>query len=236
MKAVILAGGRGTRLAPHTTILPKPLLPLGDKPILDVIIRQLRHHGITDITLAVGHLAELLMSYFGDGRQFGVRISYSREEKPLGTAGPLRLVPGLAETFLVMNGDILTTLDFRDLLANHEARRGLGMVAVQTRRIPIDLGVVEHDADCRLTRYVEKPVRDARVSMGIYAFEPRVLEFIPSGEYLDLPDLMTRLIQAGEHIYCHPFEGYWMDIGRSEDYARAAADFDELELRLFRSG
>ena len=237
MKAVILAGGRGTRLAPYTTILPKPLLPLGEKPILDVIIRQLRQHDITDITLAVGHLAELFMSYFGDGRQFGaVKMTYSREERPLGTAGPLRLVPGLSETFLVMNGDVLTTLDFRDLVASHQARRALVTVAIQTRRIPIDLGVVEHDADFRLTRYVEKPVHDVQVSTGIYVFEPRVLEFIPEGEHLDLPDLMTRLVQAGEPVYCHPFDGYWMDIGRSEDYARAAADFDELEPRLFRSG
>lgn len=140
MRAVILAGGRGTRLAPYTTILPKPLMPIGDKPILDIVIRQLRHYGFTDITLAVGYLAELLMAYFGNGDRFGVNIQYSREEQPLGTAGPIALVDGLVEPFLVMNGDVLTTLNFRELMAYHRSSDAIATIATYSRSVKIDLG------------------------------------------------------------------------------------------------
>jgi NDP-sugar pyrophosphorylase family protein len=232
MKAVILAGGRGTRLAPYTTVMPKPLMPLGDKPILDVIARQLKHHGITDLTLAVGHLAELLMSYFGDGEKLGVRIAYSREEEPLGTAGPISLIPGLTERFLVMNGDVLTTLDFSDMLSRHVASGALCTVAVHPREIAIDLGVVQYDDQFQLTSYQEKPVHHFQISMGIYIFEPRIMDYIPARQYLDLPDLMKQLIQAGERIHCYPFQGYWQDIGRPEDYARAVAEWDKIGVLI----
>ena len=232
MKAVILAGGRGTRLAPYTTILPKPLMPIGDKPILDIVIRQLRHHRYTDITLAVGYLAELLMAYFGDGDRFGVKIAYSREEQPLGTAGPIALVDNLDERFLVMNGDVLTALDYTDMLAQHQASGAIGTVAVYPRSVKIDLGVVEFDDHNRLTHYIEKPTQHYRVSMGIYIFEPRVLNFIPKGQRLDLPDLVRQLVAAGEVINCYPYNGYWLDIGRPDDYAQAAEDFEKLAAQL----
>jgi len=138
MKAVILAGGRGTRLAPYTTILPKPLMPIGDKPILDIVIRQLRYYGFTDITLAVGYLAELLVAYFGDGDRFGVTIRYSREEQPLGIAGPIALVDGLDEPFLVMNGDVLTTLNFSELMAFHRSSGAIATIATYPRSVKID--------------------------------------------------------------------------------------------------
>lgn len=232
MKAVILAGGRGTRLAPYTTILPKPLMPIGDKPILDIVIRQLRHHHYTDITLAVGYLAELLMAYFGTGDRFGVKIAYSREDQPLGTAGPIALVSNLDERFLVMNGDVLTAIDYTDMLAHHQASGAIGTVAVYPRSVKIDLGVVEFDEQNRLTHYIEKPTRHYRVSMGIYIFEPRVLSFIPQGQRLDLPDLVRNLVAAGEVINCYPYDGYWLDIGRPDDYAQAAADFEQLAVQL----
>ncbi|HWB58813.1 MAG TPA: sugar phosphate nucleotidyltransferase [Chthoniobacteraceae bacterium] len=234
MKAVVLAGGKGARLAPYTTTVPKPLMPLGDKPILDVIIRQLRRHGIEEITLSVGHMAELIMAHFGDGARHGVRIEYSREEEPLGTAGPLSLIPCLNERFLVMNGDILTTLDLGGMLAGHAGSGAICTMAVTTHRVAVDLGVVEYDAQCQLAGYQEKPVKNFRVSMGVYIFEPRALGFIPRARHLDLPGLMHRLMQAGETVRCHPFEGYWLDIGRPDDYARAQADFETIEPLIFQ--
>jgi NDP-sugar pyrophosphorylase family protein len=232
MKAVILAGGRGTRLLPYTTILPKPLMPIGDRPILDIVIQQLRHHGFTDITLAVGYLAELLMAYFGQGERFGVQITYSREEKPLGTAGPLSLIPDLSDRFLLMNGDVLTALNYSDMLTHHQASGAIATVAVYPRDVKIDLGIVEYDARCRLTNYTEKPTHHYRVSMGIYVFEPRVLDFVRPNECLDLPDLMKRLMAAGEIVNCYPYDGYWLDIGRPDDYQQAVADFERLADRL----
>jgi NDP-sugar pyrophosphorylase family protein len=232
MKAVVLAGGRGTRLAPYTTVFPKPLMPVGDKPILDVVVRQLRHHGFTEITLAVGHLAELLMAYFGDGSRFGVTIRYSREEQPLGTAGPLALVGGLTEPFLVMNGDILTALDYRAMFEEHVRGGQLATLAVFPRSVKIDLGVVQFDAEGTLTEYLEKPTHDYWVSMGVYVFDPRVRDQIAPGERLDLPDLLQRLRARGESVRCHVYRDYWLDIGRVEDYQQAVVDFERLRTRL----
>ncbi len=228
MKAVILAGGRGTRLAPYTKILPKPLMPIGDMPILEVMLKQMKRAGITDIVLTVGHLANLLRTFFMDGQQWGMNIAYSYEEKPLGTAGPLALIAGLDSTFLVANGDVLTTLDFRELTAFHKAQGGIATIAVHQRRVKIDLGVVQWDGDYRIHGYIEKPVYDYTVSMGIYVFEPRVLEFIPHNVYLDFPELVLKLIAAGEKVVGYPFDGYWMDLGRPDDYAQAAEDFANM--------
>ncbi|MFQ3633688.1 sugar phosphate nucleotidyltransferase [Roseiflexus sp.] len=227
MKAVILAGGRGTRLAPYTTIFPKPLMPIGDKPILDIVIRQLSHYGFTDITLAVGYLSELLIAYFGDGERFGVTIRYSREEQPLGTAGPIALVDGLDEPFLVMNGDVLTTLNFQELMEFHRSGTAVTTIATYPRRVKIDLGVIEHDEHGVLTRYVEKPTHHYRVSMGIYIFDPRALTYIPRGQRLDLPDLLMRMVHSGETVRCYPHDGYWLDIGRVDDYQQAVKDFEQ---------
>jgi NDP-mannose synthase len=156
-RAVVLAGGRGTRLAPYTTVLPKPLMPVGDMPILEILVRQLQRAGISRITLAVGHLAALLEAYFGDGARFGVSLDYSYEDEPAGTAGPLALVGGLDRTFLVMNGDLLTTIDFEDLLRTHRARGAMVTVGLFEKQVQLGLGIVESDADGRVTNYVEKP-------------------------------------------------------------------------------
>ncbi len=225
MRAVILAGGKGTRLAPYTTILPKPLMPIDEKPILEIVIRQLASHGFQDITLAVGYLAELIMAVCGDGRRYGVHITYSHEETPLGTAGPIALVPDLAETFLVMNGDLLCNLDFTAMLANHRARASVATLATFHREVRIDLGVVEADQENWLKNYVEKPCYHYLVSTGIYIFEPAVLEFIPPGQRLDLPDLILKLSASGHKVNVYPFEGYWLDIGRSDDYEKAIEEF-----------
>ncbi len=227
MRAVILAGGKGTRLAPYTAILPKPLMPVGDMPILEIVIRQLQRHGFDEITLAVGYLAELLMAYCGDGSKFGVRLDYSREEIPLGTAGPLALVENLNDTFLVMNGDLLTTLDYGAMLRYHRERGAIATIACYRRDVKIDLGVIEISPDNWLQDYIEKPTYHYAVSMGVYIFEPQVLQYVPRGQRLDLPDLVKNLTAAGQRVNVYNFEGYWLDIGRHDDYEQAMSEFSE---------
>ena len=225
-RAVILAGGKGTRLAPYTTILPKPLMPIGDMPILEIVIRQLRRAGICDITLSVGYLAAVLEAYFGDGGQWGVSLGYSRETEPLGTAGPLSLVSGLDDTFLVMNGDLLTTLDYSEMARVHQESGAAVTLGLFKKQVKIDLGVIEADGSSRVVGYVEKPTLTYEVSMGIYVMEPHVLRYIPSGRRFDLPDLMKDLITDGQSIMGYRFDGHWLDIGRQEDYAHAVEIFE----------
>jgi NDP-sugar pyrophosphorylase family protein len=226
MKAIVLAGGRGARLAPYTTILPKPLLPIDDMPILEIVIRQLAHHGFDDITLAVGYLAELLMAYCGDGSRYGIKLSYSREETPLGTAGPIALIPDLNETFLVMNGDLLTTLDYTGMWRYHKDRGAIATLATYQRDAQIDLGVIETSADGWVTNYIEKPVFHYAISTGIYLFEPAILKYIPRSERLDLPELVLRLLRQGQGVNSYRHEGHWLDIGRHDDYAAALEEFE----------
>ena len=228
MKAVVLAGGKGARLAPYTTILPKPLMPIGDMPILEVMLLQMRDAGIEHVVLTVGHLSELLRSFFKDGSQFGIEISYSYESCPLGTAGPIALVDGLDETFLVSNGDVLTTLNLSDLIEFHREEKAIATIAAHHRQSKIDLGVIQKNGDCLITGYIEKPVYDFMVSMGIYVFEPAVLDYIDRDQYLDIPDLIKKLIAAGERIVEYEFNGYWEDLGRPDDYARASKDFENM--------
>jgi NDP-sugar pyrophosphorylase family protein len=175
MKAVILAGGKGTRLAPYTRIFPKPMLPIGDKAIVEILIYQMRRAGIDDVTLAVGHFAGLMRAFFQDGSQFGVTICYSYEEEPLGTAGPLAVIPGLDSTFMVSNGDVLTTLDMRDMIEFHRRNKGVATIASHQRKVKIDLGVIYTNDDNGIIGYQEKPTINYSVSMGIYLFEPEVL-------------------------------------------------------------
>ena len=232
MKAVVLAGGKGTRLAPYTKILPKPLMPIGDMPILEVMLKQMKRAGITDVTLTVGHLANLMRTFFMDGQQWGMNISYSYEEKPLGTAGPLSLLQGLDSTFLVTNGDVLTTLDLRELVAFHKSHGGIATIAVHKRQVKIDLGVIQWDRDGRIGGYLEKPTYDYTVSMGIHVFEPEVMKFIPFNLYLDFPELVLKMIAAGEKVVGYAFDGYWMDLGRPDDYALAADDFASMREKF----
>ncbi len=235
MKAVILAGGKGTRLRPYTVAFPKPLMPVGNMPILEIIIRQLKSHGIEDIILAVGHLSELIMTYFGDGRKFGVNIKYSKEDIPLGTAGPLSLLKDeLNETFIVMNGDILTTLNYSDLVNYHKKNKSIATIALNKRDVYIDFGVVEIDKkNYNILKYIEKPTLHYLVSMGIYVFEPKVLEYIPYGVKFDFPDLVRELIKSKETVKGYVYDGYWLDIGRPEDYEKANIEIDKIMKYLF---
>ena len=229
MKAIVLAGGRGTRLAPYTSILPKPLMPIGDMPILEVMLMQMKRAGVDDVILTVGHLASLLRAYFGYGEQWNMDIHYSYEKEPLGTAGPISLVKGLDHTFLVTNGDVLTTLDLKELIGFHQKEGSIATIAVHRRQVRIDLGVVLSNDDHTITGYIEKPTYDYTVSMGIYVFEPRVLEYIPTGQYLDFPNLVLKLLAAGEKVVAYPFDGYWMDLGRPDDYQKANEDFSNMK-------
>lgn len=226
MKAIILAGGRGTRLAPYTTVLPKPLMPIGDMPILEVVIRQLAAHGFDDLTLAVGYLAELLQAYCGDGSKYDLKLSYSHEREPLGTAGPITLVPDLNETFLVMNGDLLTTLNYSDMWHYHHERGSIATVATYDREVKIDLGVLEYNADNFVTDYIEKPTYHYSVSTGIYIFDPRILHYLEPGQRFDLPELILKLLAQNEKVSCYHYAGYWLDIGRHDDYQQAIQTFE----------
>jgi NDP-mannose synthase len=232
MKAVVLAGGKGTRLLPYTRILPKPLVPIGDMPILEVLLHQLRCAGVEDVVLTVGHLSELMRAFFQDGRQFGLHISYSFEDVPLGTAGPLALVGGLSDTFLVTNGDVLTTLSIPDLVAFHKKTGATATIAMHARQVKIDLGVIQLDGASRIRDYIEKPCIDYHVSMGIYIFEPRVLRYILPGQRLDFPDLVQKLLAAGEPVHGYHFTGYWQDLGRPEDYDQATLDFESMRSQF----
>jgi len=227
MKVVILAGGKGTRLKPYTTSFPKPLMPVGDKPILEILIRQLASHGQKDIIMAVGHLAELVMSFIGDGSQYGVRVKYSREEKPLGTIGPLSIVTeDLSKTFLIINGDTLTNLNYSKLIQKHRKRKCIATIALSKREIDINFGVPHLTSSSYIDKYEEKPKIEYHVGTGICIFEPEVLKYIEFGKHLDLPDLINKLVVDGKQINGYVHEGYWYDIGRPEDYA-AACEFVE---------
>ena len=232
MKAVVLAGGKGARLAPYTRVFPKPMMPIGDKAILAILLEQMRRAGVDEVTLTVGHLAGLMRAFFQDGAHLGLKIRYSYETHPLGTAGPLALIEGLDETFLVTNGDVLTTLDLADLIRFHKANGGLATIAAHHRQVKIDLGVLETNGDHSLTGYVEKPTLSYQVSMGLYVFEPEVLRYIPAGDYLDFPDLVKILLADGRRVVAYPFDGYWQDLGRPDDYEQAAQDFETMRAQF----
>src|SRR5688572_2936007 len=200
MRAVILAGGKGTRLRPFTTSFPKPLLPVGDLPILEILLRQLKAHGVDRATLLTGYHAYLLESYFGDGSALGLSIDYVREDSPLGTAGPLRYLAGdLTDDFFVMNGDLLTDLDFGQLMRHHREAGVRVTVGTYSRAEKIELGVLEVDAGGDIIGYDEKPVVRYDVSMGVYAMSPAALKWIPEGRY-DMPDFIGDLLATGERV------------------------------------
>jgi NDP-sugar pyrophosphorylase family protein len=235
MKAIVLAGGKGARLAPYTKVLPKPLMPIGDMPILEVILRQMKLAGIKDVVLTVGHLSELLRAFFQDGSRLGLDISYSYEDSPLGTAGPIAFVPNLNETFLVMNGDVLSTLSLSKLIEFHKEQNAIATIATHHRKVKIDLGVIQWNGGTHIRGYIEKPSYDYSVSMGIYVFEPAILAYIPTGEYYDFPDLVKKLIEKGEKVVGYRFDGYWQDLGHPEDYESATHDFDHMRSQFLPS-
>lgn len=232
MKAVLLAGGRGTRLAPYTNVLPKPLMPVGDMPILEILLRQLKVYGINEVIIAIGYLGPLIQAYVGDGSRFGLDVTYSMETAPLGTAAPLKLVQDLNDTFLVMNGDLLTSLNMVDLINFHRQQGAVATISTFRRVVPITLGVIGTDDDANVVSYTEKPTYEFRVSMGISVLEPEALRYIPSEKFFDFPDLIKALIADRQPVKAYPFEGYWLDIGRPEDYQKALEDIDHIKSQI----
>ena len=224
-RAVILAGGKGTRLKPYTVTIPKPLVPIGDHTILEIIIRQLVHHGFDHITLTVSHQAELIQAYFGKGERWKIKIDYSFEEKPLSTMGPLKLIKDLPENFLVMNGDILTNLSFSDFFDFHTKKQNLFTISTCFRELKSEYGVLEIDGN-QLRGFQEKPTIKYDVSMGIYSVHKKVLDIIPKDQPYGFDHLMLDLIRKEKPASIYKFEGSWLDIGRPEDYAMAFDEFD----------
>jgi NDP-mannose synthase len=221
-RAIIFAGGRGTRLAPFTSVLPKPLMPIGERSILELVLNQLAESGIADVTLCVGYLSHLIEAVIGDGSAQGVQVKYVREEEALGTAAPLRLVGDLDDTFVAMNGDVLTTLDYGDLLRHHRESGSIVTIATRERPIQIDYGVLHvRPSGNRVYKYIEKPQSTSTVSMGIYVLEPEALEYIPETGYFDFPDLVKALLRARQPVSALRFDGLWFDIGRRDDYEQA---------------
>ena len=198
-------------------------------PVLEIVLLQMKKAGLTNFILTVGHMAELLRAFFGNGERWGINIEYSMEEIPLGTAGPLSLITNkLDSTFVVTNGDVLTTLDFNKLIDYHNSSGSIATIASHSRKVNIDLGVLQFNNKDQLTGYIEKPTYNFDVSMGIYVFEPRVMGFLQYNQYLDFPDLVLVLIKSGEKVKHYGFDGYWQDLGREEDYEQALQDFERL--------
>ncbi len=227
MHAIIMAGGKGRRLAPYTLVLPKPLMPISDLPILEVVLRQLKFYGVTRITITVGHLANLIMAFFGDGENLGVPIEYQIEDEPRGTIGPLAQVRDLDAPFLVMNGDLLTDLDFAEFAKSHLHSDALVTVATYHKKVPVDLGVMHFDAAGDLIRFQEKPTFTFNVSMGIYMMRPEVLAFVPKTGMFGFDDLMHVAIEQKLPVRSYAFQGRWLDIGRPDDYRLATETFEQ---------
>lgn len=223
LQAVILAGGKGTRLKPFTVTMPKPLVPVGDQSIIEVLLLRLAKFGITDVTLTLGHMAEMIRAYFEQRTDLRAKINlnFVQEATPTGTAGSLSLLPTPSETFIVMNGDVLTDLDFHDLIRFHKKNKAMLTIGTHIRRFKVDFGTLDLDSSNRVRQYNEKPAHDYKVSMGIYVYEPEVLTYIKPGAYLDLPSLVQKLIKAKERVCAYQTDCFWLDIGRPDDYAQA---------------
>ena len=235
-RAVILAGGRGARLRPYTVVLPKPLMPIGEYPILEVVVRQLACHGFRHVTMAVNHQADLIRAFFGDGARWGLKIDYSLETVPLSTIGPLKLIDDLPEQFLLMNGDVLTDLNLREFCERHVSAGRLFTISAAARAHVIDYGVLEVDGNSRLCRFHEKPANSYLVSMGVYAVNRSVVQGVPSDSKYGFDDLMSDMLERGEPVDVEPYGGYWLDIGRPEDYERAIDEFETHRRKLLPDG
>jgi NDP-sugar pyrophosphorylase family protein len=226
-RAIILAGGKGTRLKPYTIVLPKPLVPIGELPILEIVLRQLKQQGFTHITMAVNHMAELIMAFFGDGSKWGIKIDYSMEDKPLSTMGPLKLIKDLPNNFLVMNGDILTDLKYGQFFDQHVQHDHIFTISSFTRRDKSEYGILETNEQHTLTAFKEKPESTFEVSMGIYALNKRVLDFIPDDTFFGFDHLMYALIENNKKVAVNNHDGIWLDIGRPVDFQNAIDLFEK---------
>lgn len=226
-RAVILAGGVGSRLRPYTVVLPKPLMPIGEYPILEVVIRQLADHGFDHVTLAVNHQADIIKSYFNSGKKWGITIDYSLEKQVLGTMGPLKLIKDLPENFLVMNGDVLTDLDYSSMYRRHVETGQLFSISSSIRIERSEFGVLKVDSNNLLYGFQEKPIVSYNVSMGIYMLSREVLQYIPDDQPFGFDDLMLRLMEVERDVYVGSHDGYWLDIGRPDDYMKAIDMFED---------
>jgi NDP-mannose synthase len=235
IQAIILAGGVGSRLRPYTAVIPKPLMPIGDYPIAEVIISQLKRAGLARIAVSTGHLAGLIQAYFGNGQKWGVSIEYISEDKPLGTAGAIRLVHNLEDNFLVINGDVLTDLNFTKLMREHKKRKALATIAVKERTVKNDFGVIITNQQDDLVEYIEKPEYRSFVSIGIYVINTKCLKQIEPNEALGMPELMMRLKGEQEKVYCHKTKAIWLDLGRLDDFQNAQTVFEENRRKFLKS-
>jgi NDP-sugar pyrophosphorylase family protein len=232
MQAIILAGGKGTRLGALTTEIPKPLVSVGGKPIIEILLSRLRKSGVQGAVLAVNHMAHLIEDVLGDGGRFDMMLEYSQEKEPLSTVAPLRLINNLPDNFLVVNGDVLTDLNFRAVYDDHIAS-GAGLTVATHKRISrIDYGVLKLNSEGEVTGFVEKPEYDFTVSMGVYVFSRDLLRFVPESGAFGFDDLMLTLLEKGEKINTFPFEGYWLDVGRPDDLEQANRDIHTIEKLL----
>ncbi len=230
MQALILAGGKGTRLLPYTAVLPKPLMPIGEIPILEIILRQLKNSGFTSVVLAVNYLSHMFELFFQEGERLGIKIEYSFEDEPLGTAGPIaNAIDLLEDNFLVMNGDLLTTLNYKDLYDFHVKSNVSATIAVHQRTVDIDYGVVNFDKDNKLIGYDEKPKLNYDVSMGINVLNKSSIEsLVKKDSYLDIPDLMMQISQQEDsEVLVYKADCEWLDMGRIDDYSIATELFEK---------
>ncbi len=228
MEAVILAGGKGTRLQPYTAEIPKPLVPVGEVPVIEILLHCLKTSGIEKVHVAVNHLAHLIIAALGDGSRWGLEIVYHEEETPLSTVGPLKLIDNLPEQFLVVNGDIITDMDFRKLYRYHESTNVSLTIATYQRTVANDYGTLEVDSKGHVTAFHEKPAYEFIVSTGIYMFSHSVLDFVPEGKRFGFDDLMATMLANRQPVATYPFDGYWLDIGRVDDYEQANRDIDVI--------
>jgi NDP-sugar pyrophosphorylase family protein len=231
-KAIILAGGLGTRLQPYTIVLPKPLMPVGDLPILEIVVKQLAKYNFDSITMAVNHQAEIIKAFFGDGSKWNIPIDYSMEDQPLSTMGPLKIIQDLPENFLIMNGDILTDLNYGNFFDFHVTHQNMFTISAYQRKEKIDYGVLKVDQDSYLSGFEEKPIPTYDVSMGIYMANRKILNLIPENTPYGFDHLMTDLLKSNTKVNVKFFNGYWLDIGRVDDYKKAIEIFSEQKERF----
>ena len=234
-RAIILCGGLGTRLRPYTVVLPKPLMPVGEYPIVEIIIRQLIEHDFNHITMAVNHQADLIKAFFGDGSKWNIKIDYSLENKPLGTMGPLKLIPNLPENFLVMNGDVLSDINYSGFYSAHVNNNSIFTISSTNRDEITEYGVLEVSCENLLTGFKEKPVLNYDVSMGIYMLNKKVLDYIPENKLYGFDNLMLELLKDSKEVKIERFSGYWLDIGRPDDYEKAIEEFSLLKNKFLKS-
>lgn len=230
MQAILVAGGQGKRLQPYTLVIPKPLIPLKDEPIMEVIVKQLKKNGFKQIHMCIGYFGELLQTFFGDGSKYKLKITYSKETKPLGTIGPLTLIESLDDDFLVMNGDTLSDMNYKELLKKHKLSKSALTIATFSKKVKIELGILEYNSDRSLKDYIEKPTLSYEVSTGIYALNKKVIKLLKHNEYFDFPSLVKLLLKKGMKVNTVHHGGIWHDLGSIESFESALIDYDKMKI------